>query len=49
VTDKRPTTKAQRFAMLDRALVDKRTFGEILERAEDESRAAGKGKAKSAQ
>ena len=49
VTDQRPTTKAQRFAMLDRALVDKRTFGEILERAEDESRAAGKGKAKSAQ
>jgi len=49
VTEKRPTTKAQRFAMLDRALVDKRTFGEILERAEDESRVASKGKAKSAQ
>lgn len=49
VTEKHPATKAQRFAMLDRALVDKRTFGEILERAEDESRAAGKGKAKSAQ
>lgn len=49
VTDKRPTTKAQRFAMLDRALVDKRTFSEILARAEDESRAPGKGKGKSAQ
>jgi hypothetical protein len=49
VTEKRPTTKAQRFAMLDRALVDKRTFSEILDRAEDESRATGKGKAKSAQ
>ncbi len=49
VTDKRPTTKAQRFAMLDKALVDKRTFSEILERAEDESRVTGKGKAKSAQ
>lgn len=49
VTEKRPTTKAQRFAMLDRALVDKRTFTEILERAEDESRTTGKGKAKSAQ
>jgi hypothetical protein len=48
-TEKRPTTKAQRFAMLDRALVDKRTFSEILDRAEDESRAIGKGKAKSAQ
>ena len=44
VTDKRPTTKAQRFAMLDRALVDKRTFGEILARAEAESRTGGKGK-----
>ena len=40
---------AQRFAMLDRALVDKRTFSEILARAEDESRAPGKGKGKSAQ
>ena len=49
VTEKRPTTKAQRFAMLDRALVDKRTFSEILDRAEDESQATGKGKAKSAQ
>lgn len=47
--DSRPTTKAQRFAMLDRALVDKRTFSEILERAEDENRAGGKGKAKSSQ
>jgi len=37
--------KAQRFAMLDRALVDKRTFNEILVRAESESRTgAGKGK-----
>jgi hypothetical protein len=44
LTDKRPTTKAQRFAMLDRALVDKRTFGEILVRAEAESRTGGKGK-----
>lgn len=44
LTDKRPTTKAQRFAMLDRALVDKRTFGEILARAEAESRTGGKGK-----
>lgn len=49
VTDKRPATKAERFAMLDRALVDKRTFSEILARAEDESRGSGKGKAKSAQ
>ena len=37
--------KAQRFAMLDRALVDKRTLNEILVRAESESRTgAGKGK-----
>lgn len=49
VVDKRPTTKAQRFAMLDRALVNKRTFSEILERAEDENRLGSKGKAKSSQ
>lgn len=49
VTDKRPTTKAQRFAMLDKALVDKRTFNEILATAANESGATGKGKAKSAQ
>lgn len=49
VVDKRPTTKAQRFAMLDKALVDKRTFNEILAKAEHESNGSGKGKAKSAQ
>lgn len=49
VVDKRPTTKAQRFAMLDKALVDKRTFNEILAAAEHESSGSGKGKAKSAQ
>lgn len=49
VVDKRPTTKAQRFAMLDKALVDKRTFNEILATAEHESSGTGKGKAKSAQ
>lgn len=48
VVDKRPTTKAQRFAMLDKALVDKRTFNEILATAEHESSGAGKGKAKPA-
>lgn len=49
VVDKRPTTKAQRFAMLDKALVDKSTFKEILAKAERESSGTGKGKAKSAQ
>ena len=39
--------KAQRFAMLDRALVDNRTFNEILVRAESESRTGG-GKGKTA-
>lgn len=48
VVDKRPTTKAQRFAMLDKALVDKRTFNEILAKAENESGGTGKGKAKPA-
>lgn len=48
VVDKRPTTKAQRFAMLDKALVDKRTFNEILATAEHESSGTGKGKAKPA-
>lgn len=44
-SNKATTAKAQRFAMLDRALVDKRTFNEILVRAESESRTgAGKGK-----
>ncbi|MEY3657331.1 MAG: hypothetical protein RLZZ561_1707 [Pseudomonadota bacterium] len=44
-SDKAAPAKAQRFAMLDRALVDKRTFNEILVRAESESRTgAGKGK-----
>ncbi|NBU84521.1 MAG: hypothetical protein EBS21_08010 [Sphingomonadaceae bacterium] len=43
--NKATAAKAQRFAMLDRALVDKRTFNEILVRAESESRTgAGKGK-----
>jgi hypothetical protein len=42
---KATAAKAQRFAMLDRALVDKRTFNEILVRAESESRTgARKGK-----
>ena len=44
-SNKATAAKAQRFAMLDRALVDKRTFNEILVRAESESRTgAGKGK-----
>ena len=44
-SNKATSAKAQRFAMLDRALVDKRTFNEILVRAESESRTgAGKGK-----
>ena len=53
VTSSKPTpskvtaAKAQRFAMLDRALVDKRTFNEILVRAESESR-TGAGKVKTA-
>ncbi len=43
--EKQATTKVQRFAMLDRALVDKRTLNEILVRAENESRTGGgKGK-----
>ncbi len=42
---KQATTKVQRFAMLDRALVDKRTLNEIMVRAENESRTGGgKGK-----
>lgn len=40
--------KPQRFAMLDRKLVDQRTFSEILVRAANESQAGG-GKGKSAQ
>jgi hypothetical protein len=45
IPNKATAAKAQRFAMLDRALVDKRTFNEILVRAESESRTgAGKGK-----
>lgn len=47
VVEKRPVTKAQRFAMLDRALVDKRTFNEILVRAESESQ-AGSGRGRTA-
>ena len=53
VTSSKPTpskvtaAKAQRFAMLDRALVDKRTFNEILVRAESESRTSA-GKVKTA-
>lgn len=44
-SNKATAAEAQRFAMLDRALVDKRTFNEILVRAESESRTgAGKGK-----
>jgi hypothetical protein len=44
-SNKATAAKAQRFAMLDRALVDKRTVNEILVRAESESRTgAGKGK-----
>jgi len=44
-SNKATAAKAQRFAMLDRALVDKRTFNEILVRADSESRTgAGKGK-----
>ena len=43
--EKQATTKVQRFAMLDRALVDKRTLNEIMVRAENESRTGGgKGK-----
>lgn len=49
VVDKKPTTKAQRFAMLDKALVDKRTFNEIMAAAENERATGSKGKAKSAQ
>lgn len=41
-------TKPQRFAMLDRKLVDQRTFSEILVRAASESQTGG-GKGKSAQ
>jgi hypothetical protein len=39
--DKRPAAKTQKFAMLDRTLVDQGTFSEILVRAENESQAAG--------
>ena len=46
-SNKATAAKAQRFAMLDRALVDKRTFNEILVRAESESR-TGAGKVKTA-
>lgn len=45
---KSDTAKPQRFAMLDRKLVDQRTFSEILVRAASESQTGG-GKGKSAQ
>lgn len=48
VSAKSDATKPQRFAMLDRKLVDQRTFSEILVRAANESQAGG-GKGKSAQ
>ena len=45
---KTDSAKPQRFAMLDRKLVDQRTFSEILVRAASESQTGG-GKGKSAQ
>ncbi|MEY3984626.1 MAG: hypothetical protein RLZ59_71 [Pseudomonadota bacterium] len=47
-TSKSEPAKPQRFAMLDRKLVDQRTFSEILVRAASESQTGG-GKGKSAQ